>query len=289
VDQRGGFMGRKDIANSVLKAASILTIFTPNELEFSVPQISKKVGMPKTTTRRMVASLVKAGLLEQIERTGMFRIGPALFMQGMLYLRTLDMLREIRAVSSTLSELTGETITSAVFDKEKLHVMFILVEDSIYRLRWDLKVGTIVPAHVSTVGRSFLSELDDAEIDRLYPEEKLPPGTKTSITKKSELYQEIAKIRQTGVAFDIGQYAEGLEGVASLVRNASGKAVAGMIIVAPTIRMNETKRAIHGELIKLGVGLVSYRLGYHDLSIKIHSLEELRTWWQQIDAVPAAT
>lgn len=284
----GRFMSEKDIAHSVLKAVSILKAFEPGELELSIAQISKKVGIPKTTARRMIVTLASTGLLEQSNRTGMFKIGPALYMQGNLYLQASDFLTEIRLVAGTLGELTGETITASVFDKDKFSITYVLVQDSIYPLRWDIQVGKTIPAHVTATGRAFLSELDDTEIDELFPGERLPAVTKNSITDKAELKKELAEIRQTGVAFDMERFSEGLEGAASLVRDASGKTVVGMVIAALSLRMNEFKRVKHAELIKLGAGLASYRLGYNDPSLKVHDLEELRAWWQQNGAVPAA-
>ncbi len=279
-------MGEKDIAHSVLKAASILKAFEPGVLELSIAQISEKVGIPKTTARRMIVTLASTGLLEQSNRTGMFKIGPALYMQGNLYLQASDFLTEIRLVAGTLGELTGETITASVFDKDKFNVTYVLVQDSIYPLRWDIQVGKTIPAHVTATGRAFLSELDDAEIDELFPGERLPAVTKNSMTSKAELKKELVEIRKTGIAFDLERFSEGLEGAASLVRDASGKAVAGIVIAALSLRMNEFKRAKHAELIKLGAGLASYRLGYNDPSLKVHDLEELRVWWKQNGAVP---
>ncbi len=282
-------MNEEDIAQSVLKAASMLKSFTPDKLELSIGQMSKTAGIPKTTARRMVVTLARAGLLEQDPTSGKYKIGPALYMQGTLYLQATETLAEVRGVASVLGELTGETITASLFDKDKLSVTYILVHDSIHPLRWDIQIGKSIPAHASAMGRAFLSELDDAEIDELFPSEQLAPVTRTSIASRAELKKEIALIRQTGISYDRERYAEGLEGFASLVRDASGRTAAGMVIVALTQRMNKTKRAQYAKLIKSGTGLASYRLGHYDPTNTIHTIEELRTWWQQNQMAPTAT
>ncbi len=280
-------MRREDTVQSILRAASILKSFTPNDLELDIAQISQKAGIPKTTSRRMAVTLAKTGLLEKSNRTGMFKIGPALYMQGNLYLYASDILREIRLVTSTLSELTDETITASVFNEEKGFVTYIVVEDSKYHLRWDVRIGTNMPAYASSMGKAFLSELTDAQIDSLFPDERLRPLTEKTIATKAELKMELAQIRKTGISIDREGCYEGVEGIASLIRDDSGKAAAGMTIAALTVRMNEAKRKKYAKLVKLGASLASYRLGYYDSVNPVHDIEEIRAWWQQNQAVSA--
>ena len=45
--------------------------------------------------------------------------------------------------------------------------------------------------------------------------------------------------------------------------------------------MNEVKRQKFASLVKMGAGLISYRLGYQDRTQSVYKVEDLYLWWQQ--------
>jgi hypothetical protein len=70
-------------------------------------------------------------------------------------------------------------------------------------------------------------------------------------------------------------------GIASLIRNNQGKAIAGMSITPPMYGMNEEKKAHLSTLVTLGCSLISYNLGYLDNRTRVTDINELITWWHR--------
>ena len=66
--------------------------FTPDELELGSVEVSRKVGIPKTTSHRILVTLTEGELLEQNVKTGKYKIGPVLYVLGSLYLSMTDIL-----------------------------------------------------------------------------------------------------------------------------------------------------------------------------------------------------
>ena len=91
----------------------------------------------------------------------------------------------------------------------------------------------MLPAYASAMGKAFLSELSEAELESLYPEERLTPRTPKTIATKRELKLDLQQIRKTGVSFNPEGAHVGVEAAGSLIRNASGKAVAALSISVP--------------------------------------------------------
>jgi len=89
---------------------SVLKSFTPSELELSATDISRKVGIPRTTAHRVLANLTEGRMLERELKTGKYTIGPAIYALGSLYLSTTDVLKAADPVTKILNELTGETV-----------------------------------------------------------------------------------------------------------------------------------------------------------------------------------
>ena len=71
---------------SIVKAASVLKSFTPDELELSPAEIALQVKIPTPTAYRILATLAHLKLLQQDPKTGKYSVGPSLYMLGSLYL-----------------------------------------------------------------------------------------------------------------------------------------------------------------------------------------------------------
>ncbi len=197
--------------SSLLKAVVILQSFSCDEPELGISDIVPKVGMPRTTVHRILSTLVRAGLLNRKISTGKYRIGPALYMMGSLYLGTTDILSAAEPVTELLNELTGESIKLAVFNRG--NIVVIKKEESRYAFRYHHAVGTILPAYASAMGKALLSELGEMELDCLYPNEELKTLTDKTVATRTELKQDLKQIRSTGVSFDIDGNTEGLSGL----------------------------------------------------------------------------
>jgi len=264
---------------SLTKAVAVLKCFTPQEIELSATEVAYKVRIPKTTAHRILRTFAEAGLLEQNLNTRKYTIGPLLHRLGSLYLSTADVLKAAEPVLKKLNELSSLDVNLGMFDHGYVTVVMRVLAKSL--LRYDVRVGAIVPAHTSSMGKAFLSELTVAELDNLYPRKRLQQRTERTIATKKELKLQLEKIRKSRIAFTTGEGEEGMEGIASLIRDASGKAVAAMSIHLPSFKANDSIREQLAMLVKKGSNLVSYRLGYHDSDDPVHDIREIDAWWAQ--------
>ena len=277
-------MKDSNINKSLLKAIAVMKSFTPDELELGTVDIARKIGIPLTTTHRILATMTRGGLLEQNAKNGKYMIGPAFYALGSLYLGTTDIFKVAEPVTKALNDLTGEAVAIAILYQG--NVVLIMKEESKHDFRVVTHVGSILTAYASAMGKALLSELTETEIDRIIPEERLPPRTKKTIATKTELKLELEQIRKTGIAFDIEGNYEGVVGIASVIRDRSGKAVAAMSIPVPPFRTDQATRELIAKLVRLGTSLISYRLGYQDTVNPVRDIQEIRFWWKQKQAAP---
>jgi len=264
---------------SLRKALSIICSFSPNELELSASDLACKVGLPKSTAYRIVSCLTEFGFLEKNPVAGTYTVGPELYSQGSLYLSNASILNAADPVMKVLNELTAEAISVGILDKSNM--ILIMKEESKYAFRLTTHIGSILPAYASAIGKALLSELSDSEIERLIPKETLQAVTPKTIATKAKLKRDLEEIRRTGVAIDREGGYEGVESVASVIRDIHGKAIAALSIPVPIFRMNEANRERLTTLVRMGASLVNYRLGYKDSHNPIHDVEEIRSWWDE--------
>jgi len=263
---------------SLRKALSIICSFSPNELELSVNDLACKVGLPRSTAYRIVSCLTEFGFLEKNPVAGTYTVGPELYAQGSLYLSNASILNAADPVMKVLNELTAEAVSVGILDKK--NVILIMKEESKYTFRLTTHIGSNLPAYASAIGKALLSELSDSEIGRLIPAETLQAVTPKTIITKTELKRDLEEIRRTKISVDREGGYEGVESVASVIRDIHGKATAAMSIPVPIFRMNEVYRERLITLVKMGASFVSYRLGYRDSHNPIHDIEEIRSWWK---------
>lgn len=264
---------------SLTKAIAVMKCFTPQEPQLGAAEVARMVGIPKTTAHRILKTFAEAGILEKNQTARKYTIGPLLYTMGSLYLSTTDALKAAEPVLRQLNDLSGFGVNLGVFDHGYVTIMMRVLAKS--PLRLDVQVGRMVPAHTSSMGKAFLSELTEAEFDNLYPEKRLPQRTAKTILTKSELKSQLDQIRKSGTAFTREEGEEGIEGIASLIRDATGKAVAAVSVHLPVFQANAAIRKQLATLVKKGASLVSYRLGYQSKDELVRDISEIRAWWEQ--------
>jgi len=265
---------------SLEKTIAILNSFSPDAPELAVSSIADNLNIPRSTVYRILSILTKAGLLEKKPGKGNYVIGRTLYTLGSLYLSTTDLYHAAEPVIQAINDITGEVTNVSILD-DKGYITMLLREESKHPLRHVVHVGSTGPAYTRASGKALLSALTDEEIDRLYPEEKLEKLTSKTVATKTELKYELEQARKNGFAFNSEQSFEGIEAVASVIRNARGNVVAAVAISVPVVRMNEVRRKKFASLVQMGAGLISYRLGYQDKTQPIQKIDELYVWWQQ--------
>jgi IclR family KDG regulon transcriptional repressor len=262
---------------SINRAVSILRSFSPEEFELSSADISRKVGLHRATTYRLLRTLTECGLLNRKEKTSKYTIGPLLYQLGTLYLDTIDVFKAATPVMETLKELTSEDVLMGMLDGGNM--VIVMKEESTFHFKIGRHIGESIPAYASSMGIALLSELTEAEIDSLYPKEKLQPVTKKTITSKTELKRVLERVRKTGVASDRESGRIGVEGISSVVRDAKGNTVAALCVSMPIFRANQAKRTRIAKLVKMGTDLINSKLGYQNANTAISEIQDIRSRW----------
>lgn len=68
----------RTLLGSVQNAARVLRAFSDADQELGVSELARQLGLTKSTTHRLVATLEHERLLDQDARSGKYRLGPAL-------------------------------------------------------------------------------------------------------------------------------------------------------------------------------------------------------------------
>ncbi|MFI8985554.1 IclR family transcriptional regulator [Streptomyces antimycoticus] len=253
-------MGR--LVPAVTRALDILELFLDGDGTLSAPEITRRLGLPRTTVHELVTTLAARSYLVQVpDQPGRYRLGVRPYQLGSRYAEQLDLAAEGQQVARSVAETCNETVHVAIL--EGMDVIYIAKVDSTHAVRMVSAAGRRLPAHCTSVGKMLLASLTDDALDaRLSDEQPLPAMTDNSITSTVELRRHLLTVRERGLAVEQRESNPDVNCVAAPVRDSTGKVVAALSISVPTIRWSEERQAELAELAAKGAGELSVRLGH---------------------------
>jgi IclR family transcriptional regulator, KDG regulon repressor len=257
-------MGR--LVPAVTRALDILELFLEGEDTLSAPEITGRLDLPRTTVHELVTTLAARHYLVPVQgQPGRYRLGVRAHQLGSRYAEQLDIAAEGRQVARSVAEICDETVHVALL--EGMDVIYIAKVDSTHAVRMVSAAGRRLPAHCTSVGKMLLASLPSAELDARLPRERpLAAMTEHSITSPGELRQQLAGIRERGIAVENRESNPDVSCVAAPVRDSEGKVVAALSISVPMIRWSEERRGELEELAAKGARQLSERLGHRGMA-----------------------
>lgn len=249
---------------AVERALDILELFlgTPQPESLSVPEIARALGLPRSTTHELVATLVARRYLRPIEGNAhRFALDVRVFELGNVYATGLDLVREGQAVARRIAAQCDETVHIAVL--EGTEVFYIAKVDSTNALRLVSAIGRRLPAHCTAVGKMLLSGLSEEEFRARFDGlSTLVRMTRNSIPTVEALHAELTATRVRGLAWDNCESNPDVRCVAAPIYDHRGRMVAAMSISFPVVRDTPERFLELARLVRQGAREVSERLGY---------------------------
>ena len=252
-------MGR--VVPAVSRALDILELFLDRPT-LSAPEITDRLGLPRTTVHELLATLVERAYLVPVGgQPARYRLGMRVFQLGASFADQLDLAREAQDVAHEVAAGCDETVHIAILDGAD--VVYIAKVDSTHPVRMVSAVGRRLPAHCTAVGKVLLSGLTPEALDARYPRGRdLPAMTPRSVTSQARLRAQLAEVRSRGLAYDHCESNDAVHCVAAPVLDHSGAMVAAMSISTPTLRWNDQREREWGDLVARGAAALSARLGH---------------------------
>jgi DNA-binding IclR family transcriptional regulator len=220
---------------SVDKALQVLLLLG-EQPKLRLTDVSRYLGVASSTAHRLLAMLQYRGFVRQDTATRSYVPGPTLDGLAFGVLRRLDVRTRARPVLERLNTDLGETVHLGRLEGSNVH--FIDSLESSRALRVGGRLGRSMPAHCTSTGKALLSELPEEELLRLYPDEELVQLTSHSIGTRSELLQELARIRDRGYSQSVEEAEEGVSSVAVALHSTQSPRLAINVSV-PVSRMTD--------------------------------------------------
>lgn len=244
--------------NSVARAIQILELYPKLNAQYlGVSEISKALGLQKTSTFYIVKTLLSMGWLIQETPNGKYKLGSRILRVSAMVSQNVTAEEVIlEEMNRLLNEYNEDVVLTAMVDGlpicvEKVH--------SSNMLRIQSKVGRVGNLVRGSTGKALLAWQPEDFIQETLEEKLSDPQ------EREQLRNNLTQIRQQGYCISVSEQDAGVMSVAVPIRDQSGVARYSLAVVGEEKRM-------------LAKGIDSIR---EELVNTVYQLEEsLRLLWE---------
>ncbi len=225
---------------SIKKAVDVLNTVSDNG-NISLRELSRQLGMPKSTVCKIAQTLEACGYLYQEPSNGEYLISYRLLRVGSDILEKTGVRECAFPVLKQLAKDTQETVNLTVLDDNK--VLYIeKLESSQYQTGF--KVGGRAPLHCIASGKAFLASLSPERLNHILSEiVPLESFTDRTITDVDLLLDDLAKTRERGYALCKGEISTGTTSISACISGYPGREAAAISVAGPSNRFNPERLA----------------------------------------------
>ena len=252
-------------SQSLERGLAILSAFGSDRSTIGVSELSRELGLSRSTTHRYIATLTSLGYLQQDAETKRYRLGPRVLDLGFAAINSMD-IREISVPHlQALSDATGFTVNMAILDgPDVVYIERCRTSRSGQRqIDLNLHVGSRLPAYCTGLGKALLAFLPEERFEEILDQADLVARGPNTITGRAALRAEMARVRATGLAVNNEELAYGLRSIAAPIRSRSGDVVAALNLAVhrSMVSMDDLIER-YGPTVKRTADVISAEIGY---------------------------
>ncbi len=241
------------------KSLSMLELFLNENNELSLDELAKLSGINKSTTRRILKSLIEHGFLTQTRNRGKYSLGMKFLEFSQAIRRDFPIVDIARPFLVQLGQQIDETIALAIWNGKKAFICQWLYPN--HPLKVNVYDGEMSGLHQTSLGKAILAELPEMTLDTVLGKD-LEQFTPNTISDIEEFKRHLINVRRNGVAFDDEEGYIGVRGIAAAFKNTDGKVAGAVTVLGPTVRLSRHKDKENIPAIKACALSISQALGY---------------------------
>lgn len=221
-----------------------------------LPDLSVRMGLPRSTTHRLANALVERGFLTFLPREG-YMLGPKLMQLGFLAQEQADIVQIARPHIEALSAMTEDTVHLGRLDEDRA----LYLDKIAGRRRVDIRsqVGDRHPLTTTGLGKALLLDASEAAWRRLFDADRVAGASGIDY---ATWHDRMRKYVAVGRAFDLEENDDRLRCVAAPIRGASGAIVAALSVSSAAQYMDDARMESLSDDVCAVARAISTELGW---------------------------
>ena len=213
------------LVGSVLRAMRLLDLFDRGRPEMSLAEFARRSGYSKSTTYRLLITLVEAGWLERSPANG-FRLTIKAFQVGSVLVDSLELRNEAAPIMARIAAELDEAVYLVVAAGTRAVCLERIDSGQGVRVA-ELYVGGSQPLNLGAAPRALLAFDEDKLLPALL-EEGLSRRTEHSLVDPADLRSDLAETRQRGYSISDEDATIGIAAIGAPILGADGLAIAAL-------------------------------------------------------------
>ncbi|WP_128643366.1 IclR family transcriptional regulator [Rhodococcus opacus] len=224
--------------STVARSGKVLNLFTPRNPEWGVTDAARTLGLPKSNTHEIMASLSAIGLLQRTP-SGRYRLGWRLLSYSNNLVLGAGFESVAQHVVADLASRLGETATVGAWDG---HRVVCVASRAPTRSEPACAPGARLPGHASALGKLLMAQLPWETVLERVSQYGLPRLTSDSVVDTRRFRRQLDEIAHRGISYEHGETLPGYSCVASGILGPERRVVAALSLCSRTSRMRVRHR-----------------------------------------------
>jgi DNA-binding IclR family transcriptional regulator len=249
------------IAPPVQRAVRLIRHVAEGNPVLNMSETAKTLKINRTTLLRLLHTLEAEGFVEKRASGTGYQIGLSFLEVGARALFSQDL---VQVAVPVLTRLADELQLSAHLGvRDSAEVLYLVRRTPDTPLASNIRVGSRLPAHATTMGRMILAFTPAAELARLYAGKELERFSDHTATTLQALQAKLEKDRAAGMAWSEAHFERGIGSAAVPVFDFSGAPLGAINVSGPVDAfMEEGRRVAIGSALRAAGVEISRRLGW---------------------------
>lgn len=244
--------------STLRNAAAVLRGLSTESPEASVTDVATRLGLPKSTTSRLLKMMAEEGLLEPAGVSRGYRVGPLVVGAGRLFRVGSGL---IQALNDTIVRIVDEVGHNGyVSVRDGREIFAIRTATAGHGLKVVTPIGRRFPASATAVGRALLARLRDRQVADLY-RAALPRPSKNAPATLDELLARLAQVRRERLARADDEANRGVGTIAVAVSDPETQESAAACITFSLALVSREERERISTLLLSGAEQIGQRFG----------------------------
>ena len=223
-------------------------------------EFSRRLEIPKSSASYILRTLETQGYSNRDGESGKYRVGLKILSLGRGALSGIDVREVALPIMRHLVEKTNLTCHLAILDGPD--AVYIEKVEPTGFIRMDTWVGRRMRVHATSVGKTLVAHIPQAQLEKIFAERGLEKRTAKTITTMPKLLKDLERVRAQGYAVDDEENNLGARCLGAPVFNQQGAIAASIGLSGTTNQVNPEILPRLVEALKHAARHVSMQLGY---------------------------
>ncbi len=208
------------------KGLIILDLFDRDHQQRGLSEISRLTGINKTSTYRLVNTLVQLGLLRKSVNNKSLKLGPKAFVLGHHFFHGFDIFQIVKPIIDKTFFDLKISVDSALLHGHTLISLYRREMPNLIYFRLPVIMDEL---YARAMGKAVLASLDPVELEHLLDNVQIRKLTSSTLSNKKTILKDIDLTRKRGYSINNEEYVEGLICIGAPVTNYREKTIVGAV------------------------------------------------------------